>query len=162
MLGFLFGSACLVGLAALLARPAWHGGRCGHHGRGGRWSGPAWMLRRLYERLDTTPGQEKVIRRAVDDLTAEAETLRDEAGRTREDMARAVSGAAFDESALRDAFARHDERLARLREQLVASLGQVHEALDDRQRRELASLVSEGLGWAGSWRGPYRDAPRPT
>lgn len=108
MLGFLFGSACLAGLVAALYRGGPHGGRCAHRHGGRPWDGASWVLRRVFERLDTSPGQEKVMRQAVDDVRDEARALRDEATRTRADVARAVGAEVYDEAALREAFARHD------------------------------------------------------
>jgi len=66
MFGFIVGAACLFGLVRVL-RHARHG-HFGHHGPFGRFRGgfgPRMMLRGLFERLDTTPGQEKVIAAAI-------------------------------------------------------------------------------------------------
>src|SRR5690242_15134806 len=92
MLGFLIGTVCLVALVKVVRHGrcggwryahgcgygggydsgcgGWHDRGHGHgHGRwGGGWSrggfGPGFMLRGLFARLETTPGQEKVIRDA--------------------------------------------------------------------------------------------------
>ena len=62
-------------------------GRRGHRSSGGRWA-----LRALFERLDTTPGQEKAILAALDELSENRKGLRDEARQTRVDLAHAVEG----------------------------------------------------------------------
>jgi len=67
MFGFLFGAACLLGFDGDgLARGHHHHGHCGSSGRGrGRYGARAlFFLNHLLDRLDTTPGQEKVIRDA--------------------------------------------------------------------------------------------------
>jgi hypothetical protein len=43
--------------------------------------------------------------------------------------------------------------LDNLRRTVQGGLSQVHEALDPRQRRELADLIEHGLGYG--WRGGY-------
>jgi len=96
MFGFIFGTACLAGLFYTLRRGRWH-----HHGgRGGRssWRG---RMRWLFERLDTSPGQEKVLVQAADDLTESFEKLRDEMSAARAAMARSLRGESFDAAALR-------------------------------------------------------------
>ena len=84
MSGFIIGLVCLWGLSRVLrgrhgCGPGWRGR--GWHGRGWRgrgWSGGGragryWMLRRVFEKLDTTPGQEREIREAVDEVATVAE-----------------------------------------------------------------------------------------
>jgi uncharacterized membrane protein len=126
-------------------------GRHGHHGGPGGWRG-RWMTRWLFQRLGTSPGQEKVILEAVDDVTAEGDKLRDEFRKGRSDLARAVRGPTFDEGAVKEAQARQDDLLKSLREKLSTQLAQVFEALDERQRRELAEVIEYGLGRGGRQR----------
>jgi hypothetical protein len=144
MFGFLIGTASLVGLVWVLSHGRyWHG--YGHaHGCYRR--GPHHLYGVL-ARLDTTPGQEKVIRSAVEDFV---DSLR-ERGRllrqSAEDIGRAVRGEQLDEALLGDVFARHDRLLAELRRDAVAALGRVHETLDEGQRRKLARLMESHGGW---------------
>lgn len=157
MFGFFFGTACLAGLLFTLRGGRWRH----HHGRGGRWS---WRgrMRWVFERLDTSPGQEKVFVKAADELTEAFEKLRDEFGPTRAALAQALRGEQFDGASLRELHEKHDALIANLRETLRTSLAQAHEALDPRQRRELADLIEHGWGYgyrghAGcGWRGGYR------
>jgi hypothetical protein len=97
MFGFFFGTACLAGLIFALRRHRWHHH---HHGRGGRWS---WRgrMRWLFERLDTSPGQEKVFVKAADELTEAFEKMRDELRNTRAAIAQALRGEQFDGTSLR-------------------------------------------------------------
>lgn len=145
MFGFFFGTACLAGLIFTLRRARWHH-YAHHHGRGGRWS---WRgkMRWLFERLDTSPGQEKVFVKAADELTESFEKMKDELSATRAAIARALRGEQLDANVLRELHEKHDALLANLRETLRTSLSQVHEALDPRQRRELADLIEHGWGY---------------
>ena len=188
MLGFLIGTACLIGLIKVLrggwrrgyGYGGWSGGSCGggscgggwgyrgHGGHDGDWGGhrhgadwdrggPFW-LRGLFERLGTSPAQEKVIREAIDEARRSASELRDEARHTRGDVARAVRSASFDETVLGELFARHDTHLEKMRKDMVGVLGKVHAVLDDRQREVLAQLIERGP-FAGGFRGgPFRSA----
>ncbi|MFP2911168.1 periplasmic heavy metal sensor, partial [Pyxidicoccus sp. 3LFB2] len=141
MFGFFFGTACLAGLIFTL-----RGGRHGHHHRGGgRW-GRA-RLRWLFERLETSPGQEKVIVKTVEEVTEAFAKVRDEVGPSRTALGRAMRGEQFDGAALRELFARHDVAMDHLRRTVQGGLAQVHEALDARQRRELADLLEHGFGY---------------
>lgn len=192
MLGFLFGAACLVGLAGVArggcGRHAfageghgpcgygprgWHarhwGGEergfghgphhghhrhSGHHGHGGRegWRAPRRMMRQVFERLETSPGQEKVILDAMDGVRTAGEKFRGELGNSRQEISRALRGEHFDTAALRELFAKHDALVGELRESLIGGLSQVHEALDDRQRRELSEWVEDaGRFGFGRW-----------
>ncbi len=147
MFGFIFGTACLAGLIYTVRR-----GRYGHGpgGRHGRWS---WRgrMRWLFERLDTSPGQEKVIVQAADELTEAFEKMRDEVSVTRAAMARSLRGETFDAASLREMDAKHDALLENKRKTLSTSLSRVHEALDPKQRRELADMLEHG--WGYGWRG---------
>jgi hypothetical protein len=62
-------------------------------------------------------------------------------------LARAVRGPSFDESAMKEAQARQDDVLNALREKLSTQLAKVFEALDERQRKELAEIIE--YGWRG-------------
>ncbi len=83
MFGFVFGTACLVGLAFVVGR-----GRRRHWGR--HFGGPfgRGALYGALERLETTPGQEKVITQAVSDVKETAWRARSIA-RAREEGRRA-------------------------------------------------------------------------
>ena len=178
MLGFLIGTACLIGLIKVLrggyrrgyGHGGWSGGSCGggwgRRERGGdregwesRWSdrgGPFW-LRGLFERIDASPAQEKVIRDAVDELRRSASDLRDEARATRDDVAKAVKSPSLDETILGELFARHDTHLEKMRKDAVGALAKVHAVLDDRQREIFAQLIARGP-FGGGRGGPFRSA----
>jgi hypothetical protein len=187
MLGFIIGTACLIGLIRTLRR-----GRCGHggygygggcgrgrwdgdeggHGRGpwgrhggGRWGGGRWdegagmrfMLRPLFERLATTPGQERVILEAADALRARVAASKDALRATAGDAAKAFRGERFDEGVMGESFARQDEALEATQKAVFEALQKVHDALDEKQRRDFADHIERFTGAAGRWgQGPYR------
>ena len=138
-----------------------HGGfedRGGYGERGGWRDGGAFWLRALFQRLDTTPGQEKVIREAIDEVRRNAATLRDEGRATRIDVAKAVKSPSFDETVMGELFARHDTHLEKMRKDLVGAIAKVHAVLDDRQRDTLAQLIERGP-FAGGFPGGFQGGP---
>ena len=156
MFGFLFGTACLLGLTATFARSRHEGHHCsgGHRGRGFRFGRGRFILNRLLDRLDTTPGQEKVIREAVDTVLEDVHEARAELHATRADVARAIRSETLDRGAIDGVFERHDQVIDRVRQNALDSFGKVHETLDDRQRRILAELIEAGPFARGF--GPFR------
>jgi hypothetical protein len=145
MFGFFIGTACLIGLFALARHGRRrHWGHHGHHGHGGR-----YFFHRVLDRLDTTPGQEKVIRSALHDLRQEAEALRTEVRSTRSDIAAALRAPELDKAVLDRVFTKHDELIEKLRASLVHATDQVHGTLDEQQRRKLADMIESGpFGYA--------------
>jgi len=145
MFGFIVGTACLIGLVKVLRRGHGWQGHWGHqsyasrYGRGG--GRRRWFMRSVFERLDTTPGQEKAIVHALDELLENKGLLRDEAEHTRADLARVIAGGFVDDASLEDTFARHDRLLAQVRVSFVEALKKATEALDERQREQLGDLL---------------------
>ena len=182
MFGFIVGIVCLIGLIKVVRRGRHHHHFGGHHGchgprhhrgwgrhhRGGPRRGPGGpfgrrALHRLFERLDTTPDQERVIREAFDEVFAEGGKMREHArglgDATRETMAAEL----FTEDVLEQAFADQDAAIARFRESVKHGLKEIHEVLDERQRQELSSMMRRfGFGPftprepAPEHDGPYR------
>ncbi|HKY40876.1 MAG TPA: periplasmic heavy metal sensor [Polyangiaceae bacterium] len=149
MFGFFIGTACLIGLFALARHGRHrHWGYRGHHGCGPGYGGRLFF-HRVLDRLDTTPGQEKVIRSALHDLKQEAETLRAEVRGTRNEIAAALRAPELDKAVLDRVFAKHDELIEKLRASLVHATDQVHGTLDEQQRRKLADMIESGpFGYA--------------
>jgi hypothetical protein len=133
-------------------RDEWTGGPEGGHHRGGRHQMP-FVASFLSERLEATPAQERAIRNAVEEFRAELGALRGELPRTRADLAAAMRKPAFDEVLLGELFARHGTELEKGQKALVGLVARLHDALDERQRDRLASMVergafvSRGFGW---------------
>ena len=144
MFGFDIGTLCFIGLIKV-ARHS-HGGWGGHGGH------RRWMLRRLFYRLDTTPGQEKLIEETLSDLRARRAKLHAELKQTQADLAGAVRGEAFDDARLRSAFERHDLLIEELRNATLESFKKVHEALRPEQRSAVAELIEDphsAMGYGG-------------
>ena len=119
MFGFFIGAACLVGLTAVARRRHHHHNGYGGFHDGHRWGrGGRFFFRRILERLDTTPGQEKVIREAIHDLQEETWSLRGEVRGTRGEIAAALRAPELDRALLDQVFAKHDELLEKLRASL--------------------------------------------
>jgi Spy/CpxP family protein refolding chaperone len=153
MFGFIIGTVCLIAFAKVLRRGhGWHG-TLGHaysasrHGRGG--GRRRWIMRSVFERLDTTPGQEKAIVHALDELRENKALVRDEAEHTRTDLARVIASGFVDDMSLDETFARHDRLLAQLRVSMVEALKKVTEALDDRQRKQVGDLLARSGRFGG-------------
>ena len=123
MIGFILGAACAVGIAKMLRRRAWYR-HFGHGGYGPGYGSPGgfrgmrgmrgmggggmrtpgrWALRSVFERLETTPGQERVILAALDELRENRKAVRDEAKQSRVDLAHAVEGGLIEDSTLEEA-----------------------------------------------------------
>lgn len=157
MVGFFIGTACLIGLVAMIKRGrGFRGGYYGHrHGFGRR-----GILNRLFGRLETSPSQEKLIVGAVEEVETAVRTLRPELDATRADLARVMAQEEFDAERLGAVFARHDDALRQIRMAIGSALAKVHGALDTQQRTELAQLIEQRMfgrfGRRGG--GPYRDA----
>jgi hypothetical protein len=132
--------------------------------RGGR-GGGFFGLRAIFERLETTPGQEKAIRAAMDDLRAKGRAVKDDARGMRGDLASALRGETLDAETLGTVASRASGAVDALRDASIGAVLRVHEVLDERQRRIVADLIESGPrmgGWRG-WRGrggPYRGGAR--
>jgi hypothetical protein len=146
MFGFIIGTLCLVGLVRVVARGRWgrrYGGYYGHGYHGGY--GRRGALNAVLARLDTAPGQEKVIAAAVDDFLGRARDTGREVRDTRKAVADALRADHLDEGRLNEVFGRHDAALDQIRRAGVESARKVHEALDERQRKILGDLVENGF-----------------
>jgi hypothetical protein len=147
MFGIFFGILCLVAFVAVwrgrFRRGCYGGygygrrfGRRGHFARGGYFG-----LYRLFEELDTSPGQEKAIRSALDDLRQSLAALRPRLKESRHGVAAAFTNDAFDATAVERALDAPLQDVSQGRGALVSAIAKIHEALDADQRRRLARFV---------------------
>lgn len=147
----------------------YEGGGCGHRGRG--WGGPPWArrgwsrgpgnsfwLRAVFAKLDTTPGQEREIRSAIEDFQREAHGAKDGLRGARTKLAEAIGPDELDESKLVEARATAEDVTGKVKDAFAASLRRIHAILDPKQRERLAELLAKGPRFRGGWGGPYRDA----
>lgn len=102
------------------------------------------LLRWLFERLETSPGQERVIRQAAEELQ---DVLREVRGKWKDslgEVAEALRGDEFGHEKIAAAWVRQDGALEQARLALVENLQKVHEALEPHQRKVLAELLERG------------------
>ena len=135
--------------------PPWRRGR---GGRGGGIGQSLW-LRHVFARLDTTPGQEREIRAAIEDMRDRAQDAKSGLPETRASLARSIEGETFDDAAFEAGSARVDATSEKMKDAFASALRRIHGVLDPKQRERLAELV--GSGGFGRWRrggggGPYR------
>ena len=153
MLGFIIGTACLIGLIKVLRGPRW----AARAGWGMGWGRRSRVLRRVFSRLETSPSQENVIVDALAEVRAGGSKVMPEIAATRAEIARILREDVFDSAALEPVYARHDAALTELRSLTTTAMGKVHSVLDARQRRELAAIIERrGFFWDRGHRGPYR------
>ena len=143
---------------ARLRRWGWFGDQ-----RGGGGIGRSFWLRALFARLDTTPGQEREIRAAIEDLSDRARDAKAGLPDTRENVSKAIAGDTFDTAAFEAVSARFDATAEKLKDALASALKRIHAVLDPKQRERLAEIVSKGGfgrwgrgGHDGGGGGPYR------
>ena len=140
MFGFLVGTVSLIGLVKVIRHGRGWGG-----GYGGRGGGPRqWMLRRLFQRLDTTPGQEKVILQAAESLETNGRAVREAFFNGRADFARAMSGEHFDSATVNEAFEKQQGAVDEMKKTVLENLQKIHEALNPEQRKIAGELLQYG------------------
>ena len=145
MFGFIVGTLSLIGLVKVARWGRYGGGGWGRRGmHGGGWG--RWMMRRLFERLDTTPGQEKVVLQAADEAQRVMWQAREEMFRARSEYAKAMRGESFDNEAINSAFEKQQATVDELKKTLKERLQAIHEALNPQQRAVLADLIEFGPG----------------
>ncbi|MFI5299809.1 MAG: Spy/CpxP family protein refolding chaperone [Polyangiales bacterium] len=174
MFGMLIGTVCLIALVSTMRRAHWrrgYGGWRHPHAYGryacrgpeaygpesyrpepwerggapfGRGGGRPMMLRWLFDKLRTTPEQERAIADAIDEAREQKASFKKEARASRKDVARSFRGESVEETVLGEVFSRHDNVIEGARKAFVHALVKIHAALDERQRATLADLVEGG------------------
>jgi hypothetical protein len=150
MPGFFAGAAGAIVVLTAIRWAHWRH----HHGS---WKHGSWNLkRRLFERLDTTDGQEKIINAATEDLKARGKEVFSELEQLRKELGRSLRGSQFDPAPVRESFARQRALIDALEEALTGHMDKLHEALDENQRATLGELIKDGprhsmrgCGWRG-------------
>lgn len=152
-----FATALVVRLAFGLVRR----GRCGHGGGGG--FGRNRALRWLFRSLDTTPGQEKVIRSALEEAWLEAREAKAAAREQRGNLAAALRSEGADATSFAAVQTGARAAYDRAEVAVVTAFRRIHEILDPMQRERLARIVDGSSSpWAAMRRvagaGPYRSS----
>lgn len=143
MLGFIIGTACLIGFIGV-----W---RAGHHHRFHR-SLHRWLL----HKLDASPGQERILRNAFESIRSSAVDFAEGGQTSRRELAQLLREPNFDNQGVNDWFVAREHEFEKVRESAVRALAEVHEVLDDRQREALAKLIERGAYFRHCQHGPYR------
>jgi Spy/CpxP family protein refolding chaperone len=138
MFGFIVGTLSLIGFIKV-----WRWGRYGRHGFGGP---RRWMLRRLFQHLDTTPGQEKVVAAALENVERAGWQAREQLFRARTAYAKAMRAEPFDTAAVNEAFEAQQAAVDEVKKALREGMQSVHEALTPEQRARLADVLEFGPG----------------
>lgn len=112
--------------------------------RRARRGGPRHLLRALFARLDTTPGQEKAIASSLHEAGQRLRDLRSGLRDKRRDLAALIGSDVLDVAALEALLAEHQTTFDSVRKELVTTISTIHEALDTEQRRELSELLADG------------------
>lgn len=155
MFGFFIGIACLIGLFATLRHRHYGFGYGGfhHHRHSLAYGHPPWgwrhgprrfAMRKLFEHLDTTPGQEKVIVKSVETFTEHMINGREELRDVRKQVAQALGGDELDEAVLTQALERVEGMIGKAKADLKTALQEIHASLDGPQRQHLAEMIAEG------------------
>ena len=137
MFGFLFGTACLVGLVLVV-----RGGR--RHGWSHRRGWGRRRFYRLFERLDATPGQERELLLAFEGVQEAMRGARSELRDVRHGIAEALRGDKLGAEEAAGATAPFAKRFDAVRDAFERGLERIHGALDERQRRDLAAMIETG------------------
>lgn len=138
MMGFFVAAASLAGLFVLGAR------RRQRYFRGGG-------LYRVLSRLEASPGQEKVIRSAVEDLRQRTRAIWASSREARPELAELIRAERLDSNALDSWFEARFAALRDMQRGIQQRLAEIHDVLDERQRKELAHLVERTPRWG--WHG---------
>lgn len=163
MLGLFIGSLCVAGLVGLRRFSRHH--RLGpwgrYHERDSPWgwgsglSGRTFLMRALYRRLDTTPGQEKVLREVAASLEEVFQKSKARLRPIRRDVGQAFRSPVFDEVSVGSAVAEVEAALEEFRKASVDAFAKAHDVLDDKQRAVVADVLEKG-GACALADGPHR------
>lgn len=141
MLGFFCGALFAVALYKI-SRHGFGRGRCG--GRSRRGGRHRMMLNWLFRRLDTTHGQEKVVKEASVEVEAALRDARDQFGASLQSLARALRSDEFGHEQVADAWVRQDDAVEKTRLALTTAMQSLHGTLERDQRHTLADMVERG------------------
>lgn len=108
-------------------------------------AGPV-MLRGFFVRLQTTPGQERVIVDALRELKGAFARASAAQRKSARDLADALRGEQLSTEAMGGVFASLDEGVEAIRSGAFSSLTTIHEVLEPQQRQAFADLLARGGG----------------
>lgn len=138
MLGFVFGTACLVGLVLVLR--GFHRERMWGHRRFFR--RPWDIASTLVHELQASPSQEKVIREELGRARRVAHESRRDLDRAQRAAGAALRGDHVDASTMSEALAQLQTAYERARDESLRGMTAIHTVLDPDQRRRFAELIA--------------------
>ena len=144
MCGFLLGLLMMFVVFKFARRGAfWGCRRFGRHGAG--LDGRSWRYRRildwLFSRLDTTHGQEKVIREAVGEIEEAFRGTRGLGRKHIRNLADAIRAEDFGHDEVAEVWTEQDQALEKLRVSMLNALQAVHGVLEPEQRQTLGDMI---------------------
>lgn len=104
------------------------------------------LLRGFFIRLQTTPGQERVIVDALKELKGAFAKASASQRKSARDLADALRGDQLSTEAMGGVFESLDEGVEAIRSGAFSSLSKIHEVLEPRQREAFADLLARGGG----------------
>ncbi len=104
----------------------------------------SWLFRSLFDRLDATPAQEKVLLEGAAALREHLAAAHAEWDAIRGELAALLGEDSLDRGRLESLLARPAEKLGAARARLADTVASFHAALEGAQRKRLADLVREG------------------
>lgn len=140
MFGFVIAGVSLAGLIFLAARRHRHGGY-----------GTYWAFRRL----DTSPGQEKVIRTALSEARDILRDFKKDSRGAKEELLPILEAEHLDEQAVDSWLGARQRSFEELKPRLMNIVKTIHDVLDPEQRRKLARWVAHGHGYHHGYHGHH-------
>jgi uncharacterized membrane protein len=134
MFGFVIAGVSLAGLVYLAARRRRYGGY------GGYW---------VFRRLETSPGQEKVIRTALSEARDIFRDYRKSNQGVKQQLAPILEAEVLDEHAVNSWLGERQRSLEELKPRLMDIAKRIHDVLDPEQRRKVARFVANSGGHYG-------------
>jgi uncharacterized membrane protein len=127
MFGFVIAGVSLAGLVYLAARRHRYGGY------GGYW---------VFRRLETSPGQEKVIRTALSEARDVFRDYRKSNQGVKQQLVPILEAEVLDEHAVNSWLGERQRSLEELKPRLMDIAKRIHDVLDPEQRRKVARFVA--------------------
>ncbi len=125
MFGFILAAGCLIGLVAINKKRRF----------------TRFAMYRAFRKLETTPGQEQVIRSALLRLKEAGFNFTRESKEARPELAELFVAEDLDEERVKEWFSARQQALEDLKPVVTGSLKEIHSVLDPAQRKTLKHLI---------------------
>jgi len=139
MFGFVIAGVSFAGLVYLAARRH-------RYGYGGYWA---------FRRLDTSPGQEKVIRTALSEAREVLRDFRKSNQGAKQELGPILEAEQLDERALESWLGARESSFQELKPRLLDIAKRIHDVLDPEQRRKVARWVTNHHGFRHHYHGHH-------